>query len=268
MEKVFNYVNGKIRITLWASFIAYGILNAIIYSWFFWSKFNVNIMHFATINDLLPFIFYTMTAPILLIFITFLFLSVWDLVLGHVFPKIDAIAQRHNINSLFIILVKVLLMVLFVFIIFYTLLLIYPGYSLEVMLNDESGWLKSLIGFSAAIIGGVLSRVKTFFPEVRRLRSIIFGLFLATPGFTYAYADDQAGYIMKGINTFIITSKVDCDSRPGEKFRYISTISDKTFALSLLDGSVCIYKYSHLRLQKEEKIHYYPISTSKVTYSL
>ncbi|WP_448674783.1 hypothetical protein [Enterobacter hormaechei] len=265
MEKIFSCVNGKIRITLWASFIAYGILNAIIYSWFFWRKFNVNIMHFATISDLIPFIVYAMAVPILLIFITFLFLSVWELVIGHVFPKIGVLAQRYNINSICIPLVKCLITLSFVFGLLCTIFLIYPGYNLEVMLNDESGWIKGLIGFSSAILGGVLSRVTTFLPEVHKLRSIIFCLFLAIPGLTYAFADDQAGFIIKGINTFIITSKVDCEPRQGETFRYISTISDKTFALSLLDGSVCIYKYSHLRLQKEDNIHYSPIPTLKVT---
>lgn len=268
MENAVNYVNGKVRITLWASLIAYGVLNSIIYSWFFWSKFNVNIMHFATINDLMPLIIYTMALPLLLIIITFLFLRVWELVVDHVFPAIDVLAYRYDINMPATILIKVILTILFVFIIFFILQSIYPYFNLDIMLNDDSGFTKGLIGFISAILGSVLSRVKTFLPEMKKHRSVIFCFFLAIPGLTYAYADDQAGFILKGIDTFIISSKVDCEQKQGEKFRYISTISDKTIALSLLDGSICIYKYTHLRLQKEGKINYSTIPPSQVSYSM
>lgn len=268
MENAVNYVNGKVKITLWASLIAYGVLNSIIYSWFFWSKFNVNIMHFATINDLIPLIIYTMALPLLLMFITFLSLRIWELVVNYTFPIIDILVYRYSINTFLTILIKIILTLLFVFTVFFILHLIYPYFNLDVMLNDESGFIKALIGFCSAILGLILSRVKTFLPEVEKHRWVIFCFFLAIPGLTYAFADDQAGFILKGIDTFIISSKVDCEQKQGEKFRYISTISDKTIALSLLDGSICVYKYTHLRLQKEEKINYSTISSSQVSYRM
>ncbi|WP_417654521.1 hypothetical protein, partial [Klebsiella oxytoca] len=51
----------------WTSFTAYAIANGLIYSWSFWRAFDINVLQYSAINDLLPSILFSIIIPILLI---------------------------------------------------------------------------------------------------------------------------------------------------------------------------------------------------------
>ena len=62
--------------------------------------------------------------------------------------------------------------------------------------------------------------------------------------------------ILLGRHTLLVKSDTQCKSSDNTKYRYISSISDKAFALSLKDGSICIFKYNHLELIPEKKAQF------------
>ncbi|WP_224376697.1 hypothetical protein, partial [Klebsiella michiganensis] len=51
----------------WTSFTAYAIANGLTYSWSFWRAFDINVLQYSAINDLLPSILFSIIIPILLI---------------------------------------------------------------------------------------------------------------------------------------------------------------------------------------------------------
>lgn len=61
--------------------------------------------------------------------------------------------------------------------------------------------------------------------------------------------------IQSGKDTFLIESNSICSSDNKNKYRFIDSIGDKVFALSLKDNSICIFKYEYLKLIKEKQIN-------------
>jgi len=61
----------------------------------------------------------------------------------------------------------------------------------------------------------------------------------------------NAEKIIDGKDTFLIESNSNCTSDPSVRYRFIDNISDKAFALSLKDNSICIFKYDYIKLIKE-----------------
>ncbi|MEN4714936.1 hypothetical protein [Pantoea agglomerans] len=65
----------------------------------------------------------------------------------------------------------------------------------------------------------------------------------------------NAERIQKGNNSYIVKSSSICKKENKyEKFRFIANVSDKAFAYSLSDKSICIFKYDALMLIKESEL--------------
>lgn len=248
--------------TFWTILATYGVINAFIYSWFFWDKFNINIIQFASFNDLLPFIIYTMAIPIAILGVVFVLLNCWEFIVAHLFPKVDDYVDEKNLPRYLAGVFQISSMIAFIALLCFVIVSLYPGFNFQAMVIDGFSYTKLMLGAVCYLSAAFLASLDNLLPNIKNFRLVIFALFLSMPIFVYSVADEQADLILKGVNTLIITSKVDCDSKQGEKFRYISTISDKTFALSLKDGSICIFKYSYLRLEAEDKIKLISISSS------
>jgi len=203
-----------------------------------------------------------MAIPIALLVVVFVLLNFWEFIVAHLFPKVDDFIDAKKLPRCLAGFFQIFSVIAFIALLCFVFVSLYPGFNFQAMVIDGFSYTKLMLGLGCYLLAAFLASLDNLLPKIENFRLVIFALFISMPIFVYSVADEQADLILKGVNTLVITSKVDCDSKQGERFRYISTVSDKTFALSLKDGSICIFKYSHLRLEAEDKIKLIPISSS------
>lgn len=258
----------KLKLSIWTMFLTYGVINAFIYAWFFWGRFGIDILQFSSFNDLIPSIIYTITVPTFLFILIVSVMSVAEFLLLKIRPIFFIFAESHGIHKLYFLALDFLIIIAFSGLALYLFHHFYPGSEYFYILFKKSSltsiMIKIICGALVVILGVIASAKKDFFPGIRKYRKLLFMILFSVPFASYGLADDQAELILNGINTHIITSEVDCGSNPKEKFRYIATVSDKIFALSLTNGSICIYKYSSLRLEPENKPEYVLLPASRL----
>lgn len=97
--------------------------------------------------------------------------------------------------------------------------------------------------------------------EYKSMRAAILITILGMPLIFMHKGIGDAQGILKGKNTFLVESDNLCGSNlKNESFRYIGNLSDKGFAYSLKNNSLCIFKYEYIKLIKEKKINVEQIS--------
>ena len=142
------------------------------------------------------------------------------------------------------------------------------------------GWcafitISALISFATIFIGGTKAEkylvigffllgglylfilIKTnLLAEYKNMRAAILMAILSMPLVFMQKGIRDAQNTLKGNNTYLVESNNICGSNSkDEKFRFIGNLSDKGFAYSLKNNSLCIFKYDYLRLTKENKIN-------------
>lgn len=97
--------------------------------------------------------------------------------------------------------------------------------------------------------------------EYKRTRAAILIAILGMPLVFMQKGIRDAQDVLKGNNTFLVQSDNQCVSKENsEKFRFIGNLSDKGFAYSLKDQSLCIFKYEYIKLTKEKQVNAIPYS--------
>ncbi|EMB9642867.1 hypothetical protein [Enterobacter cloacae] len=92
--------------------------------------------------------------------------------------------------------------------------------------------------------------------EYKSMRAAILISILGMPLIFMNKGVQDAKNNLKGNNTFLVESDNLCGSNlKDEKFRYIGNLSDKGFAYSLKNNSLCIFKYEYIKLIKEKQIN-------------
>jgi len=254
-------MNDKARLLSITSFTIYSILNGIIYQWSFWGNFEINIMQFISINDLLPSIAFSVALPItFLVLYTFLMSLIVE---SKLFNKtIDFISDQDlNSKASDIILTSeikknktsffrsnFLYVVLFIVCVIALTFLVLLYYK-----NPDIG-LKNIIMIGVCYsLGTILYKSENIRRSLGKHFMPIIVIISLIPFIMVASGAVNARKIQKGEDTFIVKSEEACSKNKNEKYRYIANISDKAFAYSLTDNSICIFKYNSLLLTKEKK---------------
>lgn len=252
-------MNIEFKITLWAVACAYALANSFIYSWTFWTEFDVNILQFASFTDILPSIIYTLTVPFIIVISSMIATDIWTKVnnkmestLGDVFGKYIKHYKRVKLYS------NILSASVFIIGISIAAFSLIKGStsrppSEPLPFKETIKLVLSLLITFAAIIF-IIS--KTSFLERIKHRNLIIFCICLLPVTSYVWAISNSKDILMGRNTLLVKSDTQCKSSDNTDYRYISSISDKAFSLSLKDGSICIFKYNHLELIPEKKGHF------------
>lgn len=249
-------MNIELKITLWALACAYALGNSFIYSWTFWTAFDINILQFASLTDIIPSIIYNLTLPFIMVILAMICTEVWIRLQSRIEKIIDEYLSSYIKNYAEIKFYSRMLTSL----IFAIIGIIAAIYSTKATTarspSGEFPWL-DVLKFSAPmfltlIVIYLIIEKTSFFSSLKYRRLVIFCICLA-PLVSYIWAVINSEIILKGKDTFIVKSDTQCKSTPETRFRYISSISDKAFALSLKDGSICIFKYNNLELIPESK---------------
>lgn len=235
------------NISLWAIFSAYAITNGLIYSWAFWSTFKVNILQYVTVYDLMASIIYLIAGPFAIFVIYSIFVRVGFLAtpVPKITPKLStnttppklALRLKYYLNNVFNLLS-------FAFYYFMTV----------TTYNDSIGYKKLIVLFLIflPIMMMLLNITSAVYKDKIPFNSVVLSVIIAAPFFLFLNAKSKADDIINGRDTFLVQSDSECLSN--NKFRYISTIGDKAFAISLNDNSLCVFKYNYLKLIEETSV--------------
>lgn len=248
-------MNIELKITLWALACAYAIGNAFIYSWSFWSAFDINILQFASFSDIFPSILYTITIPCIVAVIGLASADLWEKLKSKTYSMIEnEIAAR---IKYYVVVKKLVKITSGITITIFSCILLIALYfsqkkhtSFEEFASSDIGQvvIPMLISFAAIFL---ILKKTSFLKELKITRQFWIIIICFIPSVCYIWGHVNSRDIKKGVNTFLIESDGKCKSRPDVKYRYISSISDKVFAMSLSDNSVCIFKYDSLKLTPE-----------------
>lgn len=248
-------MNIELKITLWALACAYALANSFIYSWTFWTAFDVNILQFASITDILPSIIYTLAVPFIVVISSMIGAEIWTKLNNKIESILDDLfgAYIKNYKKMK----------------FYSGILasaaFFIGLGIVIVSVVKSSparlrWdpkliveiLKFVIPFVITLVAIFFIMNKTSFLASIKYRKLLIFCICLLPITSYIWALANSTDILKGRNTLLVKSDTQCKTSDDTKYRYISSISDKAFALSLKDGSVCIFKYNHLELIPEK----------------
>ncbi|HDZ8014066.1 TPA: hypothetical protein RUS85_004733 [Citrobacter amalonaticus] len=237
-------MNLKINFYSWAAFSAYSIFNGLIYSWAFWNKFDINILQYTSIQDLLPSIIFLIALPIAVLILYFIFMYYWNKINDRIwkitFKAIHSIylpSRPYNLKKILDLFQNVTIII---------------GTVLVLILVPNS------IRITIAIILGLLAIYKliqlrtTFLSELGEYRNVALLILATIPAIIILLAEYNADKILSGKDTFIVKSDSSCTSDSNNNYRYIASISDKAFSISTIDGSICIFKYNYLKLTREK----------------
>ncbi|WP_158150469.1 hypothetical protein [Pantoea ananatis] len=251
-------MNIELKITLWALACAYAILNSFIYSWSFWSAFDINILQLASFSDIFPSILYTIAIPCILAIIFLVSADLWERMQSKTQSYIEGKMVIHvkyydhfkKVRSFLFGMTMSIFSLIFIVIVYVRKT---KPNSVQEFASSEFG--QFIIPISLSFIAIFIMLKKTNFLKslnVTRQPCIIIICFLPSVFFIWGHVNSN--YIKNGKDTFLIESDAKCKSPSDVKYRYISSISDKVFAMSLSDNSICIFKYDSLKLTPENSI--------------
>lgn len=252
-------MNIELKITLWALACAYALVNSFIYSWTFWTAFDINILQFASITDILPSIIYTLTIPFIVVILSMIGNEIWVKLNNKMESILDDLLGSYiknykKIKSYSIILVFIIFCIVIgvaVVSIFKSLPAGQPSDPTAIKII-----LKFVIPFIIAFSAIYFIIFRTAFLAMIKYRRVLIFCICLLPVTSYIWAMANSTDILLGRHTLLVKSDTQCKSSDNTKYRYISSISDKAFALSLKDGSICIFKYNHLELIPEKKAQF------------
>lgn len=253
-------MNLELKITLWALTCIYAIGNFFIYSWTFWSAFDINILQFASFSETLPSILYTIAIPFTGVIIAFTAVDLWGYLKVKLEHSLDtqmsAKFENYKVFKSKAMYVTNALMVIGCII---SIMVLYMSDKASPS-SETFPWSDFIHGCIPLIISLVttyfLIKETTFLSSLNFARTLIIFIICFMPSASHYWGLVNSKQIINGVKTFIVQSDGQCKSSTDTHYRYISSISDKVFALSLTDSSICIFKYNSLKLTPESSLRY------------
>ncbi|WP_189660105.1 hypothetical protein [Enterobacter sp. R4-368] len=233
-------MNIKFNFASWATISTYAIGNGILYSWSFWSVFNINILQFVSAYDLLPSVLFVLAIPLIL-YISYFFFSTLFLDPSEKFTEIYNDTSRPQWLRRCILAAVILTYLAGIV-------------SLIYLYNITEGYFRTtviVLAISLLVSFILIKKNKTILSEFGSLRRPLVYFIIITPIFIYTFASFKAANIINGAETFYVSSDSPCTQNTNTRYRYISSISDTAFAMSTEDNSLCIFKFKYLKLVPE-----------------
>lgn len=253
-------MNNQIKIFSLTTFSIYSVINGIIYQWSFWDEFNVNIMQFMSINDLLPSIAISIALPVAILAAYSCFMSI---IFSHrVFGKIFNVKkgdcpsnQVEMLNSIQITIPssskKENVFIAMFVVICVIAICVYSAH-----LYSTGNFKETVMFAVACLIMIFLIKTEVIINSLGNYAFQSILIISLMPHLMCASGIVNAERIQNGKNSYIVKSASICKKEnKNEKFRFIANVSDKAFAYSLSDKSICIFKYDTLMLIKESELN-------------
>ena len=221
---------------------AYVLLLSTAYLWGFWSYFDINILNYIGVTDIIKSVIWPMIVAIIIYFMQ-VAINVFNSPKSFETADFSSKPTNEKANILLRYSYLVFMMVITIGIVLYNLI---SGDKMQRYISI--GWFLSLvIYFTTCTNAEILEKIPF------KNKQLFYSLICFLPIIFLSQGVYEGGRIISGKNTFLLESNAQCTSSAHEKYRYIDAISDKAFALSLKDNSICIFKYEYLKLTKEHQ---------------
>ncbi|WP_234116673.1 hypothetical protein [Citrobacter freundii] len=225
-----------------SSFIsAYLLLLSVSYLWGFWGHFDVNILNFIGVTDIIKSVIWPMIIALVLYLIQ-VALNVFN---G---PKANSTVgfsekTKHEKVQITIQYSYLILMLLSSFV----------GAAYNYIVGTQMQKYVSIAWPLSFLVCFLIYRSKELLEYIPfKNKAIVCGIICFLPYIFLSRGVYEGDRIKSGKNTFLIESNSICTSDKNNKYRYIDALADKAFALSLKDNSICIFKYEYIKLIKEQ----------------
>lgn len=233
----------ELKFDVWMILSSYALLNGLLYSLSFWKRFNIDILQYTSFNEILPPILYLIAAPII-----FLLLSL----ASHAFFEITAktlMTKAYEEGKVPFSDIKKTSKI-------YEIMLLAAMLTLGnvisfKLLSLKEALIHSFFCFLSMLAYLILYYKTNFFINLTTGRNITIMAICFSPFFSVSMGSIKSYRISNGINTYIIKSDIPCKTSNNEKFRLISSTSDRVFSMSITGEQICIYKYENLHLERE-----------------
>lgn len=218
---------------------AYLLLLSVSYLWGFWGHFDINILNFIGVSDIIKSAIWPM-AIALAMYILQVALNVFN---G---PKPNSIKgfsekTKHEKADIILRYSYIILMLLFTLVaIVYNMF-----FGTKMQRYASIGWMLAMFIYSMTCKNSELMEYIPF-----KNKSFAYSIICFLPVIFLSRGVYDGDRIKSGKDTFLIKSNSTCTSN--DKYRYIDALGDKAFALSLKDNSICIFNYEYLQLVKEQ----------------
>lgn len=235
--------------------LCYAYLCGVLYSYAFWDNIDINLIQFLSLSDilnslLLPSI---LTLPIIFSFIIVIyFMTPTQKEENYITREnIKKIYNEHNLKSILNTLCRNKLIVLNA-IVSLVALLTQIILIIELIINFGKAM---LITFLILIISSIITYLSrnVISKYLGSLKFSILILIPTLPTLSYYIGTTDSIKITSGEDYYIIETIPSCSSDGNERFRYLATTSDKIFAISEKDNSICVSRYHTIKLIKKNK---------------
>lgn len=221
---------------------AYALFISICYLWGFWGHFDINILNYISVSDIIKSAIWPMIVA-LAIYLSQVAMNNYNSPRTNLSVKYSDMSKPDKFD--------------------YILRYSYLGIMLCILLvsiiyNLITG--TKMVRYAA--FGGILATV-LFFTTCRnqvlmeyipfKNKLLTYSIICFMPVLFLSRGVSEALKIIDGENTFLVESNALCKNNGNDKYRYIDVMADKAFAMSLKDNSICIFKFDNLKLVKENK---------------
>lgn len=234
--------------------IVYIYILGFLYLYGFWNTVDINIMQFLSISDVMPAIILPtiLTVPSIITLgvlygLTYYSNNTIKTISTHVNnkEKTSRLIVKSYITSIIILFITTVVC------------------SIILMVSFGSPMVTGVVIFILFISFGIYLRDRTnFLLELPIGRGFILFMLSSLPVVMYFYGISDARKTLYGEEYFIVQMNPPCSTDENEKFRYLSTMSDKVLSISEKDGSICVSKYHSVKLIKNSYFkHFEPVKT-------
>ncbi len=229
-----------------------------LYSYAFWDNVDINLLQFLSITDIVSSLILpaAISLPEIIGICILLYIFIPRLRLNtNENAKINTAENDYNADKHIPLRRKISLnfilnvIIVFSFVIYPLIMLIdYMITFGKVMIVTS---IVAILSFAIAII---LNYKTDIFSYLGWFRDIAFIICIAIPTLSYYIGATDSRNIISGIDYYIIETTPSCSSDTSEKFRYLATASDKIFAISEKNNSICVSRYHTIKLIKKSQL--------------
>ncbi|MDM2972471.1 hypothetical protein OGX80_11390 [Citrobacter sp. CK194] len=221
---------------------AYLLMLSTAYLWGFWGHFDINILNYIGVSDIIKSAIWPMIIAIVM-YLTQVALNIFNGPKANSTENFSSKTKGEKIDIIIRFSYILLMAAITIGAILYNFI---TGSKMQRYVSF--GWALSTIFYFTTSRNSALMEYIPF-----KNKSLSYSIICVLPILFLSRGVFEGERIKSGKDTFLIESNSICSSSANNNYRYIDAFADKAFALSLKDHSICIFKYEYLKLIKENQ---------------
>ncbi|EKM6459009.1 hypothetical protein PU850_003520 [Cronobacter dublinensis] len=218
----------------------YCLFLSVAYLWGFWGHFDINILNYIGVSDIIKSAVWPMIIATIMYFIQ-VALNIFNGPKSNPAVKFADMPKSEKIEHVIGYSYMILMLGIVVFGGIYALIT-----GSKMVKYAVFGWILSIV------LCYVISKNKELmehFPS--KNKALACGIICFLPSIFLSRGVSEGERIISGKDTYLVESNALCPNSANNRYRYIDVLADKAFAISINDGSICIFKFEYLKLVKE-----------------